>query len=54
MKEKALIKDLDLLERLINDLEKYVNERLHENLRKMDDKLWIEIREIRESKKTIN
>jgi len=42
------IKDLDLLHNLINDLNKTVKEKLNKNIKRIDDKLWEEIREIRQ------
>ncbi|MGG7437384.1 hypothetical protein ACQ7CU_04815 [Chryseobacterium arthrosphaerae] len=47
MQTSSPIKDLELLYNLINDLEKTINEKIYENLKKIDDKLWEEIREIR-------
>jgi hypothetical protein len=50
MKTSAPIKDLQLLEELINDLKSYVNECLHENLKKIDYKLWAEIKKIKDKR----
>ncbi|MNY09864.1 hypothetical protein D3C86_1428050 [compost metagenome] len=50
MKNASPIKDILIFKRLINDLENYVNERLIENLQKIDERLWAEISDIKQEK----